>query len=342
MTFVICSTVNSRHICRERKFIRLPCIGKQITLKMDEDLLLLCVLLLAKQVKDIRRRNTASSDDDGSSDDASSEDIAASAGNSVQQTSTSKGCRANAVANISTRIKAPIARTTGRAAIKRRSATTIASNMGSLKKIKTTTISSSDSDNTFLNDVSDNEVTEQIPESHSTETCKIAIAPQKYPEVKFTDEEIMKIKKSLLAEIDETEDLPAGIGFTSSVSEDGWLSLTCQNAQTKDWLMSVISTLNSTLNMDIKASIGGALSHTFICILHILPEDIMAPDALKIRLAKQNQGLSTNDWRLLNAVKTESGGQTVTYCIDAKSKSIIETRGSKLFLNFSQTTVEVK
>lgn len=308
---------------------------------MDDGLLLLSVLLLAREVKKSRRRKTESSDNDASSNDANSEDNSMTAGNDGQQTSSPKSSRANTIANLSTRTKVAIARIAGRAEMKRRSTTIGSSNKGSLKKIKTTTLSS-DSESECLTDGSDNDVNEQLLENHGSEHCKVDISHQKYPEVRLNDEEIMKIKNSLLAEIDETEDLPADIGFISTISEDGWLSLTCQNTQTKDWLMGAISKLNSTLNMDIKACIGGALLHTFICTLHISPEDIMAPDALKHRLAKQNVGLSTNEWRFLKAVKNERGGQTVTYCIDAKSKSIIETRGSKLFLNFSQTIVEVK
>lgn len=296
------------------------------------DMLLLCALLLAQQ----NDEQSSSSDEDTDSEEAQKSrrrqqkfSTNQNRQNSVESTSgkvTSKKPRV-------VRNKANIVRNT----IKRHYTSDSSAEEQIVKRTKTEP-TFSNTDNNLHNKNSTNDMNAQEPKDNC---CSVIIAHKNYPKTKLRVREIRKIKENLLAEIDKTENIGANLGFLSCVLEDGWLLLNCQNTDTRDWVMNIINKLNTILKMDLKATNSIALHpKTFICSLNIPLEDVMPPDALKYRLAKQNVDLLTEEWCFLNIVKSEGGGECISYRIDEISKDVIEARGFKLFLNFSQISVQ--
>uniref|UniRef100_A0A0K8W016 DUF4780 domain-containing protein n=2 Tax=Bactrocera latifrons TaxID=174628 RepID=A0A0K8W016_BACLA len=295
------------------------------------EMLLLCALLLAQQNDE---QSSSSDDTDSEETQITSRRRQESSTNRVGQTAVARKSERVSLKKPSVvKNKANVVRNT----IKRHNNSDNSSEEQILKKPKT--------EPTFLN--TDNNLhntnsTNDVNTRESTDDCcSVIIAHKDYPKIKLSTREIRKIKENLLAEIDKTENIGANLGFLSCVLEDGWLLLNCQNTGTRDWVMNIINKLNTTLKMDLKATNSITLPpKTFICSLNIPSEDVMSPDALRYRLAKQNVDLLTEEWCFLNVVKSEEGGECVTYRIDEKSKYVIEARGYKLFLNFSQISVQ--
>ncbi|CAD7000343.1 unnamed protein product [Ceratitis capitata] len=181
----------------------------------------------------------------------------------------------------------------------------------------------------------------QLSIEDSNNPCTVIITHKSNPKLKLSNKEFQRIKSKLLEEIDESEDFDTNFGFLSSVLENGWIKLTCQNTGTREWVLKTINKLNTSLEMDLMASISIAFPKTFICTINLSAEDIITEDALKRRLAKQNKDLSTEEWTLLHNVKLEDGGESFVYCIDEKSKEHIEAAEKKLFLNFSQIFIDI-
>lgn len=296
------------------------------------EMLLLCALLLAQQ----NDEQSSSSDDDTDSEEtqiASRKRQESSTNETGQNSAQRRSEKVTSKTPTIIRNKANVVRNT----IKRHNNSDSSSEEQIVKRNKTEP-TFSNTDNNLHNKNSTNDVNTR---ESTDDCCSVIIAHKGYPKTKLSVREIRKIKENLLAEIDKTENIGANLGFLSCVLEDGWLLLNCQNTGTRDWVMNIINKLNTTLKMDLKATNSIALqSKTFICSLNIPLEDVMPPDALKYRLAKQNVDLLTEEWCFLNIVKSEGGGECISYRIDENSKDVIEARGSKLFLNFSQISVQ--
>uniref|UniRef100_A0A034WEU7 DUF4780 domain-containing protein n=1 Tax=Bactrocera dorsalis TaxID=27457 RepID=A0A034WEU7_BACDO len=295
------------------------------------EMLLLCALLLAQQNDE---QSSSSDDTDTEETQNTSRRRQESSTNRIDQTPVArKSEKVTLKKPAVVKNKGNVVRNT----VKRHNNSDSSSEEQIVKKPKTEpTFLNTDNNlhnNNSINDVNTRESTDDC--------CSVIIAHKGYPRIKLSTREIRKIKENLLAEIDKTENIGANLGFLSCVLEDGWLLLNCQNTGTRDWVMNIINKLNTTLKMDLKATNSITLQpKTFICSLNIPSEDVMSPDALKYRLAKQNVDLLTEEWCFLNVVKSEEGGECVSYRIDEKSKIVIEARGYKLFLNFSQISVQ--
>ncbi|XP_037933889.1 uncharacterized protein LOC119684008 [Teleopsis dalmanni] len=172
--------------------------------------------------------------------------------------------------------------------------------------------------------------------------CKVAIAHEKYPEVNLTGDQMELIKSKLLEEIDKLPKHNSVYGFITSVNRDGWLSLTCCNGETRNWLTTCVPKLKPFPDAILKVFQGEEMPKTYVCITFIPPSAVLPPEILMSRLEKQNGGICTSSWRILRTEKDKNGGETVTISVDEKSKNWIVGQAGKLYLNFTQIHVRVK
>lgn len=163
-----------------------------------------------------------------------------------------------------------------------------------------------------------------------------------HPEEILTAQQIQLVKKSLLVEMDKGDKNCPTLKFVATDATDGWLSITCHDTETKKWLMSAVGRIKPWKSSSLRITQGNEVPKLFTCVTFVPEEDLMTKDVFLSRIARQNTNVCTKGWRVLRITKEKSGGETITFSVDEKSKDYILSQGCKLFLNFSQVHIRMK
>lgn len=172
--------------------------------------------------------------------------------------------------------------------------------------------------------------------------CKVAIMHAHHPCETLREEEIKKIKRAIADELDKVEADGPVLQFVANARRDGWLSVTCNNKETKDWMIKIGSTMQPWKDAQLKVADTNEMPKLHTCVAHISPEETMPKERFASRVAKQNPGLNTSSWRILRVDKEKNGGQTFAFAVDDASLAYLQKNNCRLFLTLSKIQIRIK
>ncbi|XP_055386149.1 uncharacterized protein LOC129615105 [Condylostylus longicornis] len=181
------------------------------------------------------------------------------------------------------------------------------------------------------------------PHRDPTTQTKVAIAHGLHPDHKLSEFQMGKIKVAIMDEMDKLKDLHPQ--FTAASERDGWISVTCNNKSTKDWVTSVCSKIKPWEGCNIKVLDWWDIPKPHVCIAYVPKDETtrnLSKEKFLSRIAKQNPELQISSWRILRIDKEMSGGTSITFSTDDSGLNGLRKVGFRIFFNFFQITVRVK
>lgn len=119
------------------------------------------------------------------------------------------------------------------------------------------------------------------------------------------------------------EDSTKYLYFTDVYHHDGALYLTCIGDNPLKWMQEILPTLKPWETANLRAVPVDGKQPTFVKVKVFLPYDEITYDEVFERLAKQNPGLNTHRWKMIQTIK-EKVGQTMIMDVDKKSVDVLE------------------
>ena len=170
---------------------------------------------------------------------------------------------------------------------------------------------------------------------------KLAIVPAAYPEDKLTDMECRRIQVKLGDLIIDDESGIGPLQVAKTYQEKGAVVAVCCNDATCNWLKGKAADLSVREGLEMLVGDYKDLLRSVKVLLKVekpFPEaDHMEPKRVLVGLEKQNPGINSKDWRVVNR-RQEMDFQTLVLVIDEGSALVLENMGWRAFVGASRVT----
>ncbi|KAG5866241.1 hypothetical protein JTB14_027643 [Gonioctena quinquepunctata] len=166
---------------------------------------------------------------------------------------------------------------------------------------------------------------------------KMVIVHNDFPPKTLPEDQLDCMQTAILGEIDKIADGAFRPQFLKCFKRRGMLTIECNNQESVDWLNTTIETLVPWEGAKIKV-IKNADIPVYKIIQVLLPNIKDEPEKVLKRLDRQNPGLKTKDWYVVNT-KTEKNLQEVIVSVEQNVLEALEKVDYKPFLNFSRIEV---
>ncbi|KAI5697795.1 uncharacterized protein LOC103519356 [Diaphorina citri] len=188
---------------------------------------------------------------------------------------------------------------------------------------------------------------EAVPESSATtsftnalKSMKVGVFSEKYPKEILTNEQMAAIQDQILEKITEKEGGPDP-QFSGISHRPGWLSITCDNEATLQWLKSIIGEVKPWEGANLKIVDEGNLPKSKI-LSAFFPNSSEETTEKILKLIKaQNSYLATSEWKVLRR-KNEGTAAHVVMSVDLPSVELLKTLSYKISFKFGKVTLHNK
>ncbi|XP_072396124.1 uncharacterized protein [Diabrotica undecimpunctata] len=179
-------------------------------------------------------------------------------------------------------------------------------------------------------------IVDSVPNT-SKDISKV-IVPKNYPLEFFNTEQLDKLQSDILKEIDNIPDGSFMPQFLSCLKERGALKFNCNNLASAEWLRTTVPTLENWKDEDISILDPETVPVRSTLQLWI-PGAVEEPEQVLERLERQNKGLDTLNWQVLNK-KIEEGGQKLFVTVQDAVLDALKKIDYNPFLNFTRVKVK--
>ncbi|XP_045473776.1 uncharacterized protein LOC123680114 [Harmonia axyridis] len=171
---------------------------------------------------------------------------------------------------------------------------------------------------------------------------KVSIMDKKYPEVILKMDQLKAIKKAIVKEImalDKEDSIKPN--FQKSHMRRGWLSLTCSDEDTFEWLKSIQPKLKPWEGADLRITEEEELPHSEILVGYLPESQDLSSEKILTLVENQNEGLKTSSWRV---IRRRPSGPMLKVVISADRMSVERLRALNWRINyaFGQTGLRLK
>lgn len=175
-------------------------------------------------------------------------------------------------------------------------------------------------------------------------TCsKMAVVPAAYPEVRLTDEECTLLQEKLVEMVFGGESSTVSLQILKTYGEKGALVVTCGNDETKTWLRDAAPNLGFGVAGEREVIVGDYRDLLRTTKVLLRTDKFLAGKDAKLivaQVAKQNPGISTGDWRIINS-RREEDHQTLVLAVDEVNAQVLKERGWRIFLGITRVQLKV-
>lgn len=180
--------------------------------------------------------------------------------------------------------------------------------------------------------------------AEKAKAVKMAVYPESYPSTGISEEHFLELKTILLSKM---KPLATGLfpQFTNCRVEASAAVFACANAESRTWLEETVATVGTWKGFRLCCSEARKVIN-MEKIIFKLPSEYNSTriergqDGVLTHIEKFN-GISTEDWRVLNATADDSGRKTVCISVTEKDLCMLKEKQLKLFLGFEQIQVKV-
>lgn len=189
---------------------------------------------------------------------------------------------------------------------------------------------------------------EVVPESSAATTSfanalrsiKVGVLAERYPEENLTNEQMVAIQAQILEKISEKEGGPDP-QFSGIAHRPGWLSITCDDEATSQWLKSIIGEVKPWEGANLKVVEEGDLPKSKILSAYFPSSSEDTTEKILKMVKKQNSRLATSEWKILRR-NNEGTAAHVIMSVDLASVELLKTLSYKISFKFGKVTLHNK
>ncbi|KAL9695173.1 hypothetical protein quinque_014458 [Culex quinquefasciatus] len=127
---------------------------------------------------------------------------------------------------------------------------------------------------------------------------RVGILPAKYPQCQFTERQMQIVQDAILYNVTLQRNEQFKPKFTNCWQRYGCLVINCQDIQTAQWLDHLVPTLSPWEGADLVAIEASNIPRLEV-LIGFFPQSVADDDqAIKVFIESQNDGLSTENWRV--------------------------------------------
>ncbi|XP_053961872.1 uncharacterized protein LOC128865629 [Anastrepha ludens] len=172
-------------------------------------------------------------------------------------------------------------------------------------------------------------------------STKLGIIPPNYPTTIWSTEKLTAIQHAILEAIRKKQTGPAKPKFNSCSFRPGYIVISCVCDDTANWLKEAVPKLKPWKYAQLKIVQEADIPRSQIFVGHFPELDSTSTEDIISLLDGQNEGLNTNDWRVLNRVRKGTVVE-ITVAIDPISTEVIKTLNNCLNYGFGKTQLRPK
>lgn len=169
---------------------------------------------------------------------------------------------------------------------------------------------------------------------------KVGILDVNFPEKLLIFGQMLKVQDSILQAIVEQEGKGPKPVFLDSSYRRGWLSLTCGDDATLQWLKNHVATTKPCEETNLRLVEGADLPHPQIAIGYFPNSADDAEDRIFGLLRGQNDGLHIEHWRTVQR-RNDGTMAILTLSVDTASAAVLQSN-SRVNYKFGQATIRLK
>ncbi|KAF6213545.1 hypothetical protein GE061_011265 [Apolygus lucorum] len=169
---------------------------------------------------------------------------------------------------------------------------------------------------------------------------KVGILDVNYPETLLMFEQMLRIQESILQGIVDQEGIGPKPVFLDSTYRRGWLSITCGNDTTLEWLKNHMANSRPCEETNLKLVEGADLPHPHIVFGYFPNSADDAEERILALIKGQNEGLHVEHWRTLSRL-TEGTMTKLTLSVDTASAAVLRA-GNKINYKFGKAVMKIK
>ncbi|KAH8325867.1 hypothetical protein KR067_009305 [Drosophila pandora] len=186
----------------------------------------------------------------------------------------------------------------------------------------------------------------QIPRSHpknlwpTERVIKLAIIPVGFPQVLLTTQQLEDIETAILQSIVVQRNGRVKPLFGGSKFYPGWMTVTCRNIITAQWLEEDVATLKVEPDIDLLTVPASAIPQKEVFVGYFpISQCGDSPDVILALLAGQNEGLRVSDWRIYNRKPKGPTGLLMAIALDPQSAAQVRRMDYRLSFSFGEITL---
>lgn len=171
---------------------------------------------------------------------------------------------------------------------------------------------------------------------------RVGILPNTYPQIQLTTEQMNLAQEAILEKVTVQRRESFKPKFTNCWQRTGHLVINCQDTETADWLDSVVPTLCPWEGAELTVVDADDIPRLDVMI-GFFPQSVNNDnDTIRIFIESQNDGLSTDKWRIIQ--RNTLYEKHVEWYFTVDEASMQHFRASNFLLNykFGQTTLRKK
>lgn len=126
---------------------------------------------------------------------------------------------------------------------------------------------------------------------------RVAILHADHPEAKLSEEDMSKIRKTMSTKVKSAPEDGGKIQLTTIAKNEGWLSITCGNKGTAEWIISLGK--EGTWGDKTEVVYGDSIPRATVCVAHIPGSEDKLSKTEFIKLIQKQNDISTSRWRVI-------------------------------------------
>ncbi|XP_065081792.1 uncharacterized protein LOC135704249 [Ochlerotatus camptorhynchus] len=171
---------------------------------------------------------------------------------------------------------------------------------------------------------------------------RVGIMPKNYPQIQLTMEQMYVVQEAILQKVTQQRRESFKPKFINCWQRTGHLVINCQDTETADWLDSVVPMLTPWEGVELTVIDADDIPRLDVMI-GFFPQSVNDDnDTIRVFIESQNDGLSTNKWRIIQRNTLYEKHVEWFFTVDEASMQHFKACNFLINFKFGQTTLRKK
>lgn len=175
--------------------------------------------------------------------------------------------------------------------------------------------------------------------SNALKTLKVGVFLENYPEENLTNTQMGQIQENILMKVIEKE-TPPSPQFSGYAYRPGWLSISCDNEATAEWLKNIIGSVEPWEGAKLKAVDEADLPKSKVLSCYF-PNSSHDDTEKILKLIKAQNGLASSEWKILRRTNEGTAAHLIM-SVDLASIEQLKKQDYKISFKFSKVILHNK
>uniref|UniRef100_A0A8D8UEP1 DUF4780 domain-containing protein n=1 Tax=Cacopsylla melanoneura TaxID=428564 RepID=A0A8D8UEP1_9HEMI len=175
--------------------------------------------------------------------------------------------------------------------------------------------------------------------ANALKTIKVGVFLENYPEENLTNTQMGQIQEDLIMKVIEKETSPSP-QFSGYAYRPGWLSISCDNEATAEWLKNVVGSVKPWEGAKLKAVDEADLPKSKVLSCYF-PNSSHDDTEKILKLIKAQNGLASSEWKILRRTNEGTAAHLIM-SVDLASIEQLKKQDYKISFKFSKVILHNK